>query len=210
MILYDNRRFLGYSQYFHVFGSAIFTFRSAPQSVVGAAVGYYATQNADELTDYIVNPTAYFSAISLVLGFLLVFRTQLAYMRYWEGRTSFQTLMSKLEDVGIHTKTFVRLNDSEAIKWKNAMGHMLINYLALAMAELRGERDLDEVVTKYNLSLTPDQREELEAFSYRAYIAMSWIMDAWCTCYPAARVQERKVRKNTLKGIFALAWPLDN
>jgi predicted membrane chloride channel (bestrophin family) len=52
--------------------------------------GYWATQNSDSVRDIVLNPTAYFSAISLVLGFLLVFRTQLSYGRYWEGRTALQ------------------------------------------------------------------------------------------------------------------------
>ena len=52
--------------------------------------GWWATQNSEDVRAVVLNPTAYFSSISLVLGFLLVFRTQLSYGRYWEGRTAMQ------------------------------------------------------------------------------------------------------------------------
>jgi len=48
-------------------------------------------------------------------------------------------LVSKLEDVAIHTKTFVQRTDREATVWKARMGQALINYLTLAVADLRGE-----------------------------------------------------------------------
>mmetsp|Transcript_27236 Transcript_27236/g.51864 ORF Transcript_27236/g.51864 Transcript_27236/m.51864 type:complete len:412 (+) Transcript_27236:72-1307(+) len=182
MIRYNNEIWFGYAQYFHTFGSAIFSGRCMPQALIAAVVGLFGTQNSDNLKDTVItNPGAYFSAITVVLGFLLVFRTQLAYGRYWEGRTNMQILVSKLEDVAIHTKSFVQRTDREALTWKNQMGQLLINYLALAVADLRGEEDLDTIIKGYNgyLDLTTTEREELSTSNYRTYAQMNKIVDAW-------------------------------
>lgn len=181
MIRYSNEQWWGYAQYFHFFGSAIFTSRTLPQAFIGGAIGWWATQNSDEVRDVVLNPTAYFSAISLVLGFLLVFRTQLSYGRYWEGRTAMQVLNSKLEDVAIHTKTFVQRTDREATVWKARMGQALINFFTLAIADLRGEEELNDVLEQYDgfLDLTPTQIDELQASNYRTYHILNEIVDQW-------------------------------
>mmetsp|Transcript_31765 Transcript_31765/g.61195 ORF Transcript_31765/g.61195 Transcript_31765/m.61195 type:complete len:664 (+) Transcript_31765:248-2239(+) len=179
MILYNTRSFGGYGQYFHLYGSAIFSLRSLPQALIGGFLGWYATQDPEYWRQQITNPTAYFSGISLTLGFLLVFRSQLAYGRYWEGRTHVQVLVSKLEDVAIHTKTFVRTTDKESLEWKANMAVMLVNFIALAVADLRKEADLDYIVVKYGVVLTKLQKSKLQAFHYRTYLQMCWIVDEW-------------------------------
>jgi hypothetical protein len=55
------------------------------------------------------------------------------------GWSTGQVLISKLEDVAIHTKVFVQRTDREAVVWKARMGQALINFLTLAVADLRGE-----------------------------------------------------------------------
>lgn len=179
MIVYDNTRCFGYAQYFHIFGSAVFTWRCLPQACIGCILGIYGSHENEYFREIFSNPTAYFSGMTLVMGFLLVFRSQLAYARYWEGRTSMQVLISKLEDVGIHTKTFVQAEDPEAIKWKSSMAHMLINYLALSIAELRGETDVEAIVSKYRINLQDGEKDALKVYNYRTFMAMSWIIDAW-------------------------------
>lgn len=64
----------------------------------------------------------YYPSLSAVLAFLLVFRINMAYQRYWEGRTAMQTLLSKLGDIALHTKAFVLSEDHEARAWKDRMG----------------------------------------------------------------------------------------
>lgn len=64
----------------------------------------------------------YYPSLSAVLAFLLVFRINMAYQRYWEGRTAMQTLLSKLGDIALQTKAFVLSEDHEARAWKDRMG----------------------------------------------------------------------------------------
>ena len=45
--------------------------------------------------------------------------------------------MSKLEDVAVHGKAFVRGQSPEIKKWRQQLGHLLNNYLTFVMADLR-------------------------------------------------------------------------
>ncbi|KAK3255252.1 hypothetical protein CYMTET_35555, partial [Cymbomonas tetramitiformis] len=121
---------------------------------IGCILGVYGSHEHEYFREIFSNPTAYFSGMTLVL-------------------------ISKLEDVGIHTKTFVQSEEPEAIEWKSNMAHMLINYLALSIAELRGETDVENIVSKYKIYVHQEHKEALELYNYRTFMAMSWIIDAW-------------------------------
>ena len=78
----------------------------------------------DDKVEY-QNPTVYYSGISFVMSFLLVFRTNMAYSRYWEGRSAIQTMQTKLEDIAMHLKAFVLAEDPETVQWREKMGMQL-------------------------------------------------------------------------------------
>ena len=177
--VYDTDFLLGYGQYFHIYGSAILSARCLPQAFIGGTIGALPVIFPRVFQTAILNPSAYFSGITLVLGFLLVFRTQLAYDRYWEGRTTIQVLMSKLEDVAVHGKTFVRGQSPEIKKWRQQLGHLLNNYLTFVMADLRGMTDIDEVIETYQLVIDKSQYDALAPHHYRPYICMGWIVEHW-------------------------------
>ena len=130
-----------------------------------------------DFNNIILDSSAYFSGITLVLGFLLVFRTQLAYDRYWEGRTTIQVMMSKLEDVAIHGKTFVRGADRKI--WQRDLANLLLTYMVFVMADLRGMLDLDDIIERYALQMKSQQRHMLYTHHYRPYVVMGWIVEHW-------------------------------
>jgi len=183
MIRYSNEIWFGYAQYLHMFGSAIFSWRCFPNAILSASIAFYISLDAKKWQNYVDSPSAYFSGVSFILGFLLVFRTQLAYNRYWEGRSCMQKLVSKLEDVAVHTKSFVQLNDSEMQDWKFNMGWLLVNYFSLAIADLRAEdEDIETLTERYGLVLTEEEMDEMQGCEYKALSVMSNIVDSWVWC----------------------------
>ena len=175
--VYDSEALWGYRQYFYRRGSAILSPRCLPQAVLGALIGLMPVMFHKDFNDIILDSSAYFSGITLVLGFLLVFRTQLAYDRYWEGRTTIQVMMSKLEDVAIHGKTFVRGTDRKI--WQRELANLLLTYMIFVMADLRGMLDLDDIIERYALQMKSQQRHMLYTHHYRPYVVMGWIVEHW-------------------------------
>ena len=175
--VYDSEALWGYRQYFYKRGSAILSPRCLPQAVLGALIGIMPVLYNSAFGDIILDSSAYFSGITLVLGFLLVFRTQLAYDRYWEGRTTIQIMMSKLEDVAIHGKTFVRGADRKI--WQRELANLLLTYMIFVMADLRGMLDLDDIIERYALQMKSQQRHMLYPHHYRPYVVMGWIVEHW-------------------------------
>jgi len=175
--VYDSEALWGYRQYFYKRGSAILSPRCLPQALLGALIGIMPVLYNSAFGKIILDSSAYFSGITLVLGFLLVFRTQLAYERYWEGRTTIQIMMSKLEDVAIHGKTFVRGADRKI--WQRELANLLLTYMIFVMADLRGMLDLDDIIERYALQMKSQQRHMLYTHHYRPYVVMGWIVEHW-------------------------------
>jgi predicted membrane chloride channel (bestrophin family) len=84
-------------------------------------LAFYYHEQVDSYFEY-DNPTVYYSGLSAVMSFLLVFRGNMAYSRYWEGRTALQDMTSRLEDLGIHINSFIISEEKEAMEWKERMG----------------------------------------------------------------------------------------
>lgn len=82
---------------------------------------YYSQAIAADEAIYI-DSSVFYSSVTMVLSFLTVFRCNMAYSRYWEGRSAIQLLVTKLDDMAIHLNAFVLSQDDEAAKWRNHMG----------------------------------------------------------------------------------------
>ena len=131
-----------YSVFLVQLGSAVFSAHVLCHAVVATCI----TVAIDWLTSPEVlnrvldHPSVYFSGFSSCLGFLLVYRANLAYQRYWEARGQIETMASKLRQVGIQSCTFVQTNDDTARSWKSCQLRRLALYHALALMELRHAR----------------------------------------------------------------------
>lgn len=81
-------------------------------------------------------------------------RTQLAYSRYWEGRTQLQTLTSKLTDFIVQCDTFDRMSlpdkptDDERAAYshfRDTLVHLVSLLHAVALATLRDDFDMENI-----------------------------------------------------------------
>lgn len=99
---------------------------------------------------YFKAPSTVFSILGIVLGLLLVFRTNTAYDRWWEGRKLLSYLGANAKNFAIKINAFLPATDLENKKF---FAKMITNH-AFAMKEnLRGEviyEELYEVIPGYN------------------------------------------------------------
>jgi putative membrane protein len=79
--------------------------------------------------------------IGLVLGVLLVFRTNTSYDRWWEGRKLWGQLINDSRNLAIKVQTCVRADPAE----KTQLGKLLIGFAYALRDHLRGEPQLQSL-----------------------------------------------------------------
>jgi hypothetical protein len=145
MIVYDTKRWYGYGVFLHL-GKTVLR-AQLPFGLIGAILtlvmqssGVSPTlpvRGSDGLAvNQIGHPNAVIAPFSMVLSFLLVFRTNMAYQRWWEARTNFQIFSSKLGDTALHLMSFTH---NQKLRDESVRLLLLANTLAVDM--LRGCRD---------------------------------------------------------------------
>lgn len=106
-------------------------------STIVAVINYYYTEININQTPWVI--------VGGALGLLLVFRTNTAYDRYWEGRKLFGTIGACTRNLAIsflcHWDSKGKSMEQEKIKFL----HLLIAFPKLAKGHLREEKDLSEV-----------------------------------------------------------------
>jgi len=127
----------------------------------------------------VLENAAAYSGFSLVLGFLVVFRTQLAYSRFWEGVSAAHRMCAEWFDGASSVLAYVRVSKADAAK-KNEFNRTFLKLMTLlhgvAVASLR---DLDD------LSLTDADLEGLDRESiqllqnspYPVTVISQWLLD---------------------------------
>mmetsp|Transcript_85856 Transcript_85856/g.188547 ORF Transcript_85856/g.188547 Transcript_85856/m.188547 type:complete len:465 (+) Transcript_85856:257-1651(+) len=154
MIIYDNRDI-----YFIIFrkaGSVVLTsmvLLPALLSTLLCAVLLYASEDEPMA---LVSPNCA-KIYSTILGFVVVFRTQLAFGRFFEGIAHVQMLFSKWRDAFSSVMAFIecsiaedakagrRKNVEELIKSKAKLLHWFTLVSALSVQELQEEDELDAI-----------------------------------------------------------------
>ncbi|MFT4602814.1 MAG: putative membrane protein [Arenicella sp.] len=107
-----------------------------------------------------------YSLVGFVLSLLLVFRTNTAYDRWWEGRKRWGQLVNNTRNLAIKISSMSTSKDTEAF-----FSRMIPNY-AFAMKEhLRSGVILDE------LELTPEERTFLESKSHEPSFIAKWMYE---------------------------------
>ncbi|KAK3238616.1 hypothetical protein CYMTET_51384 [Cymbomonas tetramitiformis] len=144
MIQYSTRGYFGLEVLTHVYGSVIP--RSIPWALIGTAYGYVLsyTTNFDVHDETFRHPYPV-QIFAVVLGFLLVIRSQLAYQRFWEGRTALSQCASKWSDAAIQLITFDEIGknpwDDEAYVFRMNMIHLMSLLHATLMENLRKDAE---------------------------------------------------------------------
>ena len=88
-------------------------------------------------------PSYVYSMLGIVLGILLVFRTNTAYDRWWEGRKLLSKLGYTWKNVAIKLNAFLPANDS---LHRNYFASMIANHSFSLKESLRGGVIVDELV----------------------------------------------------------------
>ena len=168
-----------YSLIFISLGSAVYSVQCLFHACLaaGIAVAVSETLEREELDKLTRHPSVYFNGFGSCLSFLLVFRANLSYQRYWEAATRITQLISKLRDVAIQVATFVQSNDEDAASWKSTQLRRLALYNALVLMDLRGGANLDQFVKEG--ILTEDEKPVLQATGDKASLVMVWLTDGW-------------------------------
>lgn len=97
MILYPNK-YWGFPSLKRLYGSAL------PRGFIFSCMGTLLailiqfTISQETLKDWFLGHPYPFSVFSFGIGFILVFRNNFAYQRYWEGRTQLQTMDARFVD----------------------------------------------------------------------------------------------------------------
>ena len=107
----------GYAVFFHVAGSALLNVHSFPMALTSAVISVVLSYEPVTLTwlmSNITQSTAYFGGLSFIVGFVVVFRLQVAHQRYDSAQASFFSMQSKLVDFSSFISAFLIENDQES------------------------------------------------------------------------------------------------
>ena len=82
---------------------------------------------------------------NLVLGLLLVFRTNASYERFWDGRKSLGVLVVNIRNLARFIKLSIPEETSEAREKKKAFFQLLVAFAVATKLQLRGEKANEEL-----------------------------------------------------------------
>lgn len=98
-----------------------------------------------------------FSLLGLVLGLLLVFRTNTAYDRWWEGRRMLGSLVNNTRNLALKLNAYLDKSESENKKY---LARMIGNYGVAMKEHLRSGVKFDE------LDITSEELEDLKKYQH--------------------------------------------
>ncbi|WCK52821.1 bestrophin family ion channel [Aneurinibacillus sp. Ricciae_BoGa-3] len=155
MIQYDNRQ--GFKLLFALRGSI--TRSVAPQVALCTLLACLVVGLSTKYIKITVSPTPWV-IVGGALGLLLVFRTNTAYDRYWEGRKLFGGLTSATRSLATTFLSSFHDNGNNHLEMKIKFIHLLIAFPKLAKQALRDERNIPEL-DELLYYLTEKEKEEL-------------------------------------------------
>ena len=152
MIIYDTRKFFGYGVLLHLRSTVLL--EQIPFGLFAAGLSLALTMTGvtepripsrGELMPEVVvgHPAAAQYTFAVVLSFLLVFRTNQAYNRWWEGRTALTSYSSRLGCVGLQFMSMTHRQDT-----RNELLRLLLLVNAVVFENLRGDTAEDLEVTE--------------------------------------------------------------
>ena len=115
------------------------------------------------LTELVALGVGLHGFLGLILGMLLVFRTNTSYDRWWEGRKAWGQLVNDSRNLAIKVKTCVEADANE----KRQIGQWLVDFAYALKGHLRGGVHLSELA---GFSSSGDQPSHVPAYiSSRIY-----------------------------------------
>ena len=112
------------------------TFRSLLPGIVGVAVFTVLVAYLEKEVFHATfkNTTAIHSLVGFVLSMLLVFRTNTAYERWWEGRKLWGSFVNNSRNLALKLQVFLPEEDKEA---RNVFKVLIVNYIFASKEHLR-------------------------------------------------------------------------
>jgi putative membrane protein len=104
------------------------------------------------------NTLSVHALIGFIMGLLLVFRTNSAYDRWWEGRKQWGSLVNQSRNLALKCKTFIGKSDEMAI---NKIHSLIVAYPYAAKEHLRKGVDV------HKLEVGEDCKEKLKRFKHK-------------------------------------------
>ena len=104
------------------------------------------------------NTIAIHSLVGFIIGLLLVFRTNTAYERWWEGRKLLGSLVNTSRNLALKINSLIPTND---INKREIYSKMISNYCFSMKEHLRGNIKLDELENSNTLN-----KESLKKFNH--------------------------------------------
>eukprot|EP00892_Ulva_mutabilis_P004193 jgi/Ulvmu1/2145/UM129_0004.1 len=162
MIIY-KKGIWGHHVLFRMYGSAFP--RAMPHACISAGIA--ATLSAlFNTTEWGLFDNSYIiQMFFFIAGFMVVFRSNLSYNRYWEGRTQLQQMTSKLTDAITTSLNFDKTavpkvgatqEQIEEHKWFcDTFVHLISLFHGVALATLRGDYNMENVVVHDSLARAP-------------------------------------------------------
>lgn len=180
MIIYDSRRCAGLPLIFQLQGS-IYP-RCLPHILLSTSI-VVALKLIRSYTDYtwfdkIFEHPYVYQIFTFVLGFIMVFRSSLAYSRFWEGRTELETMSSKWGDAALLSVVFDNASGDDVVPSKNHWRWQLLSLSSLlhgmALATLGGVEEF-EVLSGIDPKCVEAFREQL--VNDQVNVAFLWLQD---------------------------------
>ena len=126
-------------------------------------------------------------ACNLVLGLLLVFRTNTAYDRYWEGRRAWGTLTIGIRNLAREIKVGIRETNEKDREAKKNILLMLIAFAIVTKQHLRDEHDPRELESL----LSPQWISQLNQSGHRPLTLITWVGEYLYRQYSQPTVTEQ-------------------
>lgn len=167
-------RFGSFRTYFRLHGSAIFHKSVVGRSLVAAAMAesaYYANMiNPDRGIDNI--SPFYFTVMGTCLSFVLVFKSNIAYNRFWEARGHAGSVCHCLRGMMrslVFATNVTAGRDTPAVY---AVQRYCNAFFALMLQDVRMNQDLSEIPSAL---LTESEKQELISVRRRPLMVLGWI-----------------------------------
>jgi len=125
------------------------------------------------------NTLSVHALIGFIMGLLLVFRTNSAYDRWWEGRKQWGALVNQSRNLALKCKAFIGKSDEMTMKQLHSL---IVAYPYAAKEHLRKGVDL------HKLELDEECTEKLKGFKHKPNGIALMIYDKINDCYLSKKI----------------------
>jgi len=141
------------------------------------ALGFvFLRDKTDEKVFQVFEETFAYSVLTFVLGFVLVFRCQLAYSRFWVGREALETMTNNWTDALIKMVSFDKYSDlpsEDVVLWR----HKMVSYFSLlhatALSSLHDYQSTMEVLQGVDQTMVINELNSVSVYDVQQQLSMA-------------------------------------